>query len=86
MTDEVTIERARCPDTAHAKAVCKVGQGAATCRYLTMTSFGWSCEKSSSMSLYIDRRVQQGKMTASGNNCEGLAIRSGFGTALAGQG
>jgi len=86
MTEETTIERARCPDTKHAKEVCKVGQGAETCRYLTMTSFGWSCEKGSSMSLYIDRRVQQDKMTARGNNCDGLASRSGFGTALAGQG
>lgn len=54
-----------------AKTVCKVGQGHACCRYLTMGACGWSCQKHGSFKAHIDERVRAETMTARGDNCEG---------------
>jgi hypothetical protein len=59
----------------HAKEVCKLGQGAACCRYLTMGPRGWSCEKHGDLRYYIDDRANAGKMTAVSDNCDGRASR-----------
>lgn len=61
------------PDDEYVKTVCKIGQGAACCRYLTMGGGGWSCEKLTSMKGTIDRRVDA--MVAKGDNCEGRGSR-----------
>lgn len=53
----------------HVRAVCRPGAGAATCRYLTLSSH-WQCEKHTSLAASIDWR--QDKMVARGDNCEGL--------------
>jgi hypothetical protein len=58
----------------HAKAVCKPGT-TECCRYLTMGPRGWSCEKHSTLSLAIDKRVAEGTMRAIGDNCEGRLPR-----------
>jgi len=58
-------------DDAHAKTVCKIGQGAACCRYLAMGGNGWSCEKGSNLRYHLDARVAQGTMNARGDNCDG---------------
>jgi hypothetical protein len=68
------------PTDEHAKAVCKIGQGAACCRYLTMGSsatdgVGWSCEKATKIGRYLDQRVADEMMNARGDNCEGLDSR-----------
>jgi hypothetical protein len=55
------------------KSVCKIGQGHACCRYLTMAPDGWDCEKHSDMGRYLDLRVEAETMVARGDNCPGLA-------------
>lgn len=54
----------------HRANVCRMGQGADCCRYLTMGSQGWSCAKRTSLRFVIDRRVAE--MTAKGDNCDGV--------------
>lgn len=56
----------------HRASVCKIGQRAACCRYLTMGPDGWDCEKQTSLRHVLDARVAQ--MTAQGDNCEGVAL------------
>lgn len=50
--------------------VCKIGKGAACCRYLAMSAKGWSCEKRGGMRFGIDARAE--KMVAKGDNCDGV--------------
>lgn len=57
------------PDTEWAKYICRIGQGHATCRYLTMGINGWSCEKLTPLAGVLDTRVNT--MTAQADNCEG---------------
>ena len=56
------------------KEVCRPGNGAETCRYLTVGGAGLSCEKLSMLGLTIDMRVD--KMVAKGDNCAGMASLS----------
>jgi hypothetical protein len=57
--------------TDHIKNVCKIGQGNACCRYLTVAPNGWNCEKHSSLKALLDRRVEADTIVAQGDNCEG---------------
>jgi hypothetical protein len=57
-------------------SVCRIGQGAACCRYLTVGVHGFECEKHSDLRSLLDARVAQGDMVAQGDNCEG--IKPGF--------
>lgn len=61
----------------YVRDVCKMGQGAECCRYLTMGADGWSCEKGSALQFVIDGKVKDGSFTAQGDNCDGA-----FGVAL----
>ena len=45
------------PDNEYIDNICKIGQAAACCRYLTMGSDGWSCEKHGSLKNIIDKKV-----------------------------
>lgn len=55
----------------HLANVCRFGEGAATCRYLTMGD-GFRCGKSSPpVRASIDARAAT--MTAQGDNCDGLS-------------
>jgi hypothetical protein len=63
------------PDDYWTRTVCKMGQGAATCRYLTMHPEGWSCEKHSGLRTHLDMRVKQNSIRARGDNCEGKRAR-----------
>ena len=57
----------------HVKSVCKPGSEE-TCRYLSVGSCGFECEKVSddnSIAMRIDERVERGDMRAKGNNCGG---------------
>lgn len=69
--EEMEVDDLPVVDDEHTMKVCKIGQGAACCRYLTMSPSGWSCEKLSMAGTVIDRRVE--KMTAQADNCEGRA-------------
>lgn len=55
--------------------VCKIGQQANCCRYLTMSPKGWSCEKKSDLRLILDARAASGSMHARADNCEGRSSR-----------
>jgi hypothetical protein len=59
------------PDNEWARTVCKIGEGHACCRYLTMGRGGWSCAKQTSFKAHLDRRVERGDMRARGDNCDG---------------
>ncbi|MGO8241293.1 hypothetical protein ACC806_34715 [Rhizobium ruizarguesonis] len=65
------------PDSAipgdYAQAVCKIGQGAACCRYVVGGPHGLECAKHTpELAAQINRRVAAGAFTAQGDNCEGL--------------
>jgi hypothetical protein len=63
------------PDYRYVNEVCLIGKGARTCRYLTVSGGGWSCEKHGQMRDYLDRRAREGKMTARADNCSGKDSR-----------
>jgi hypothetical protein len=63
------------PDDKYVKQVCLIGKGAACCRYLTMTSRGWSCAKHSDLKQHLDDRVIADSITAKGDNCPGKDSR-----------
>jgi hypothetical protein len=57
-----------------AKGVCRIGQGAACCRYLVMGPGGWDCAKPHGQTrAMLDKRVAAGQLSARGDNCEGVA-------------
>lgn len=56
----------------HRTNVCRIGQRAACCRYLTVGPDGWGCEKQTSLRRVLDARVAQ--MSAQGDNCEGVDL------------
>lgn len=56
----------------HVKTVCKMGQGAVTCRYLAVGN-GFICAKTNpSLKALLDEKVASGKMGSKGDNCEGM--------------
>lgn len=59
----VAVEKAYATDT------CKIGQGAACCRYLVVGSLGLECAKLTPLRDVLDARV--GQMSAKGDNCDG---------------
>lgn len=58
-------------DEKYVLTICKMGQGKECCRYLTMGSRGWSCEKLTNLKSYFDKRVTENTITAQGDNCAG---------------
>lgn len=61
------------PDDQWAKDVCKIGQGKACCRFLTMAAEGFSCEKFSRLGPILTAKSP--KMTAQSDNCLGRIRR-----------
>ncbi len=60
-------------DQEKVQEVCKMGQGHATCRYLTHSTQGWECvKKYPGLKAYLDKRVEEGTLGARGDNCEGV--------------
>jgi hypothetical protein len=55
----------------HFRKVCKAGQGAACCRYLTASAKGICCEKLSALRPVFDAKAERGDFVARGDNCEG---------------
>ena len=62
------------PDMEYITGICKIGQGAACCRYLTVGPDGWCCEKTTSLKHILDTRALAGTMIARGDNCEGRPL------------
>lgn len=52
--------------------VCKAGQGADCCRYLTRSAYGYECLKLRPLGAVLDARVAAGAMVARGDNCAGI--------------
>lgn len=63
------------PDDQWVKDVCRIGQGATCCRFLTMSPEGWSCEKHGEHSALLTHRAACGQMTAIADNCAGRISR-----------
>jgi len=63
------------PTDADAKDLCLIGMGASTCRYLTISGEGWSCEKFTALRARIDAKVAAGEFTAMAINCSGKGSR-----------
>lgn len=64
------------PSQGHVENVCKIGQGEASCRYLSVESGSqgtrYSCQKYGELREVIDNRATQGTMRSKGNNCGGM--------------
>ncbi len=58
---------------ARVKDTCKMGQGEACCRFLTIGDDGWSCAKLTLLAGHMNPRVAMNTMTARGDNCDGVA-------------
>jgi hypothetical protein len=57
--------------TGYLADTCKVGHGAACCRYVMMGASGWSCGKlDPRFKVAIDQRAPM--MNAKGDNCAGI--------------
>jgi hypothetical protein len=73
---ELTAEEASSqPDSQWAKEVCRIGQGAGCCRFLTMGPDGWECQKGTSMGVLLTTRAGCGLMHAQSDNCPGRPTR-----------
>lgn len=59
-------------DKTTLKDVCKIGEGADCCRYITCGSNGFECAKHTALKGELDARVASGLFTAISDNCEGL--------------
>lgn len=62
-------------DEECARSVCKIGQGAACCRYLLLGPLGWNCAKGTTLRRHLDEAVAMRRMVARGDNCEGRKTR-----------
>lgn len=59
----------------HLIKVCKPNSESC-CRYLSSSGRELVCEKLTSMRAFLDTRVAEGGMNATGDNCEGLTPTS----------
>ena len=64
-------ENAKADVEAYVREVCRIGQGHACCRYLTMGAGGWDCAKNTSIRRILDERVVMENIVARGDNCPG---------------
>lgn len=54
---------------------CRVGQGAACCRYIVSGGDGVECAKHEpDLNRQINERIKEGLFIAQGDNCEGLPL------------
>ena len=63
-----TPEAGKTIEREHLLSVCRLGQGAACCRYIIVSGSGIECAKGSPLQAGLDART---KMTAKGDNCSG---------------
>ena len=69
---EFIFDESRKITKAHLNSVCKIHQGEASCRYISLGLRGFVCAKHTSMKPVLDSFVSESKMCAKGDNCEGL--------------
>ena len=70
--NEYLFDRKKKITKSHLESVCKFRQGKKTCRYIMLGTKGYVCMKKSPIRTTLDERGKQNKMTAQGDNCEGL--------------
>ncbi len=61
----------------HLHSMCKFKCGANTCRYIALTVKGYVCSKKTPIKKVIDKRVEEKKSNACGDNCYGLGKEKG---------
>ncbi len=73
---ELNSKFASFPTPDHVQTVCRPGQGAQTCRYLSIgpgrDGVRYGCEKATSVRQTIDQRIKEGTMNSRGDNCRGI--------------
>jgi hypothetical protein len=69
--DFLSDEQRKIPD-AHRDKICKYKKGKDTCRYIFLSPYGFSCVKKTPLKPTLDKYVSEEKMSAQGDNCEGL--------------
>ena len=58
------------PTTEEAKSICKIGQGAETCIFLTMSGDGWECHAHNRMPIMsLIERSERGATSAQRQGC-----------------
>ena len=73
--NEYLLDKDRHISNEKIKSSCLIGNGERTCRYMMMTGKnGFVCAKRTPMSKILDNLVNENKITAKGNNCEGLGL------------
>ena len=72
--NEYLFDEQRKINKAHLKSVCKFKHGDKTCRYICLCVNGYVCVKKTKMKNALDENVKKNKMSAKGDNCEGLGI------------
>jgi len=70
--NDVMSDPARKIPKAHLNSVCKIHCGSETCRYIGLGIYGYVCVKNSRMQTALDNLCDEQKLTATGDNCEGL--------------
>ncbi len=69
---EFIFDKSRKITKAHLNSVCKIHQGEKTCRYISLGLKGFACAKHTRMKPILDSFVDEQKISARGDNCEGL--------------
>lgn len=65
---------------SYIKAVCKIGQREACCRYIVGDANGLQCGKlDAKLKMQIDERVAVGLFTAIADNCDGFPVTEDLG-------
>ena len=70
--NDYLFDKQRKISKAHLHSVCKFKKGEKTCRYIALGVKGFVCVKKSPMKDTLDKNVVEEKMSARGDNCEGL--------------
>jgi len=71
MNQYITDKKRKIPQ-AHLKTICQCKCGEKTCRYICLSVIGHVCVKLTPMKKSLDEMVENNKMKAMGDNCEGL--------------
>lgn len=72
MVGEFIFDESKKITKAHLNSVCKLHQGEMTCRYISLGLKGFMCAKHTKMKSVLDSFVNEQKISARGDNCEGL--------------
>tara|TARA_Y100000310_G_C19998390_1_gene497310 strand:+ start:132 stop:377 length:246 start_codon:yes stop_codon:yes gene_type:complete len=69
--NEYLFDKNRKIPDAHRETIC-LCRKAGSCRYIGLSPIGYVCVKKTPMKKSLDKLALEGKMRATGDNCEGL--------------